>query len=227
VFVRVDGHCLLAPDYVERCVSALQETGAALVGGGMRPVGTSWFQQGVAAAMRSRFGAGPAHFHVGSGSRWVDTVYLGAFRTQVGRELGGYAEDVGVNEDAEFAHRMRARGGVWFDAGIWSTYVPRATPRAVARQFYRYGRSRASTVRKHPRSVALRQLAAPLLVVALCSPWRRRALAAYGLVVAAAAADELRRAPAVAPAVALTLPAMHIPWGVGFLVGLARPARRP
>ena len=227
VFLRVDGHCSLAPDYVERCVDALAETGAAMVGGAMTPVGEGWLQRGVAAAMSSPLGAGPAHFHVGDESRWVDTVYLGAFRTQVGRDLGGYAEDVGVNEDAELAHRMQGRGGVWFDDRIHSTYVPRASPRGVARQFFRYGRSRAATVRKHPESLAARQLAAPALVVALVTPWRRRALGAYALVVVAAVLSELRREPRAAPGVAVTLPAMHLPWGVGFLVGLVRPTRHP
>ena len=37
IIVRVDGHCVLAPDYVERCVVALERTGAAMVGGAMTP----------------------------------------------------------------------------------------------------------------------------------------------------------------------------------------------
>jgi succinoglycan biosynthesis protein ExoA len=227
VFVRVDGHCSLAPDYVQRCVDALAETGAAMVGGAMKPVGDGWLQRGVAAAMSSPLGAGPAHFHVGDGSGWVDTVYLGAFRTQAGRDLGGYAEDVGVNEDAELAHRMRMHGGVWFDERIRSTYVPRSTPRAVVRQFYRYGRSRAATVRKHPDSLAPRQLAAPGLVLGLLTPWRRRVLGAYGVIIAVAVADQARNDPGAAAGLAVTLPAMHLPWGVGFLTGLLRPVGSP
>jgi len=89
VFVRVDGHCVVAPDYVERCVAALEETGAAMVGGGMTPVAGSWMQRGIAAAMSSRLGAGPARFHVGGNPAWVDTVYLGAFRTDTARRAGG------------------------------------------------------------------------------------------------------------------------------------------
>ncbi len=38
IVVRVDGHCLIAPDYVERCVDVLERTGAAMVGGAMTPV---------------------------------------------------------------------------------------------------------------------------------------------------------------------------------------------
>ena len=65
VFVRVDGHCTLEPDYVERCVATLSESGAALVGGGMTPETEGRVQRGIATAMSSRFGAGPARFHTG------------------------------------------------------------------------------------------------------------------------------------------------------------------
>ncbi|MCA1657042.1 MAG: glycosyltransferase family 2 protein [Actinobacteria bacterium] len=158
MFIRVDGHCTIAGDYVERCVAALDETGAAMVGGAMNPQADGWLGAGVAAAMTSPFGVGPARFHVGGPPSWVDTVYLGAYPTALAREVGGYREDVGVNEDAEFAIRMRPRGGVRFEPAIRSTYTPRGNLRAVTRQFYRYGRSRAATVRRHPRSIAPRHL---------------------------------------------------------------------
>lgn len=226
VFVRVDGHCVIAADYVERCVEALELTGAAMVGGAMTPVAKGPFQRGVAAAMSSRLGAGPARFHTGGPSCRVDTVYLGAFATEVGRAVGGYAEDVGVNEDAEFAVRMRHRGAVWFDDGIRSTYAPRRSLGAVGRQFYRYGRSRAATVRKHPRSLAGRQLAAPLLVLGLLSPRRRAIAGVYLTAVAIRSAKEGARDPAAGLAMAAVLPAMHVSWGVGFLRGLIRTSHR-
>jgi len=225
VFVRVDGHCTVAPDYVERCVDALTRTGAAMVGGAMRPVATGWLQRGIAAAMASPAGAGPARFHVGGPSGWVDTVYLGAYRTEMARRVGGYAH-VGVNEDAELAIRLGALGGIWFDDGIRSTYVPRSSVGAVARQFYRYGRGRAATVRRHPRSLAPRQLAAPALVLALCSPWRQRIAVAYSVGIAAVGVRRLIRDPGSALGMTLSLPAMHLSWGTGFLLGLAS-SRRP
>lgn len=223
VFVRVDGHCVVDPDYVERCVQTLEGTGAAMVGGAMHPVASGWLPNGIAAAMSSTLGAGPARFHVGGPAGWVDTVYLGAFRTSLARGLGGYREDVGVNEDAELALRMRAHGGVWFEPSIRSTYSPRSALWPVARQFYRYGRSRAATVRLHPGAIAPRQLAAPLLVTALASPWRRVTLAAYTAFLAVAASRQLAREPRSTPGLVLALPAMHLPWGIGFLRGLLLP----
>ena len=220
VFVRIDGHCTIAPDYVECCVETLSATGAAMVGGAMDPHGDGWLGEGIAAAMTSRFGVGPARFHLGGAPGWVDTVYLGAYPTALARTVGGYAEDVGVNEDAEFAIRMRPHGGIRFEPSIRSTYTPRGSLSAVTRQFYRYGRSRAATVRRHPGSIAPRQLVAPLFLAGLLSPWRRPVLAAYAAVLAVAAADQARRAPRAVPGLLVTLPAMHLPWGAGFFRGL-------
>jgi succinoglycan biosynthesis protein ExoA len=223
VFVRVDGHCELAPDYVECCVSALAETGAAMVGGPMRPSAEGWKQRGIAAAMSSRWGAGPAKFHVGSSaSGWTDTVYLGAFRTTDSRDAGGYSEDVGVNEDAELAIRLARFGGVWLDERIRSTYIPRTSFSALARQFYRYGASRAATVRRHPESLAARQLAAPALVVGLLCPWRRNVVMAYAAVIVVATVDVARREGAGAAAFGPSLPVMHVAWAAGFFRGLCR-----
>ena len=227
VVVRVDGHCTIAVDYVASCVDALERTGAVMVGGAMRPVAEGWRQRGIAAAMSSRLGAGPARFHLGGPSGWVDTVYLGAYRRENALAVGGYAEDVGVNEDAEFAIRMSARGGIWYDETIRSTYVPRSGFRPVVRQFYRYGRSRAATVRRHPRRLRVRQLLAPGLVVGLLSPQRRPVAAAYGVAVIAGAAARKAGERNAAPAYAVTLPAMHLSWGVGFIVGLLSPPGPP
>ena len=225
VMVRVDGHCLIAPDYVERCIQALSETSAAMVGGAMDPRAQGWLPEGVAAAMTSPLGVGPARFHRSGPPAWVDTVYLGAYPTELARRVGGYREDVGVNEDAEFAIRMRPHGGIRFDPAVRSTYTPRGSLRAVTRQFYRYGRSRAATVRRHPGSIAPRQLAAPLLVLGLASPWRRTVASAYGAMVVAAGARQLARDPRTSLGFSLSLPAMHLPWGIGFLRGMLPPLK--
>ncbi len=226
VFVRVDGHTVIEADYVAQCVDALQRTGASYVGGAMTPVGASGRERGIALAMRSRLGVGPARFHAGGAPGWVDTAYLGAFWTDEARSIGGYDERKATNEDAEFAHRLGRRGGVWFDPTIRSRYQPRGDLRSIGKQFFRYGRGRADTVRKHPESVAPRQLAAPLLVLGLLSPWRRAVGGAYLSLVAGKAFLECRHDPVAASSLALCLPTMHLAWGVGFLTGVV-PARLP
>lgn len=222
IVVRVDGHCALSDDYVERCVNSLLETEAAIVGGAMTPRADTVAQRGIADAMASRFGAGPARFHIGGEAGWVDTVYLGAYRRRDAVAIGGYSTDVGVNEDAEFALRMRRhRGGVWFDPAIRSVYRPRKSLPAVSKQFFRYGLSRAATVRRHPSAIRPRQLAAPAVVLALtCIPKRRPLMAAYAAGVTIASALDGRGGFARRGVFAGALPTMHLSWGLGFILGM-------
>jgi glycosyltransferase involved in cell wall biosynthesis len=223
VLVRVDAHAFIAADYVERCIDALARTGAAMVGGQVWPERSGWLGGGIAAAMRSPFGAGPARFRSGGPPGWADTVAFGAYHVDTARAVGGYSTD-DVSEDSEFAYRMSGQGGVWFDPAISSTYVPRADLRRLAAQYHRYGGMRARTLRRHPASVRPRQLAGPLLVLGLLSPLRRQVVVAYAGVLAVAAYRERRR-PRVIPGLLLAVPVMHLTWGMGFLTGLARRSR--
>jgi succinoglycan biosynthesis protein ExoA len=227
IFVRVDARTLIARDYVERCVAALELTEAAMVGGPMRFTASTPAERGIRAAMTSRLGAGPAQFRREQGEgRFVDTVYLGAYRMETMRKLGGYDELFGGNEDAEFAWRAQRAGGVYLDPTISSTYAVREGFGPLWRQFRRYGRARAITIRKHPKSLSARQLAVPALALGLLSPWRRPVLTAYGALVVTRALMEAAQEDLVAGAVlAGALPVMHSAWAVGFLEGitLSRP----
>jgi succinoglycan biosynthesis protein ExoA len=220
VFVRVDGHSRLPPDYVERCVAALDRTGAAMVGGTMQPVAAGWAQEAIACAMSSPLGAGPARFHAGGPSGWVDTVYLGAYRTTLARGAGGYNEGLAVNEDAEFAIRMARHGGVWFDNSIWCGYTPRDRLPELARQFYRYGRGRARTVRLHPMSVKPRQLAPLALLAGALSPWRFPALGMYAGLLTIGHVVYTRGDLPLAFGATTACAVMHASWAAGFLRGL-------
>ena len=217
IFVRVDARTIVDYDYVSRSVRALSETGAAVVGGPMRFSASNALQRGIASAMTSRLGAGPAQFRRLTGpARFVDTVYLGSFKTATLRALGGYDDVFGGNEDAELNHRAKDEGGVWLDPQIRSVYAVREGLAALWRQFRRYGRARAGTMRKHPASIAPRQLAVPALIVGLISPWRRYVLAAYVAAVVGRGSVELAKDPASAPGFIVALPMMHAAWAVGF-----------
>ena len=223
IIVRVDARTALAPDYVERCVSALENSGAAIVGGQMRYEAHDARQRGIVAAMTSRLGAGPAAFRREGGEpRYVDTVYLGAFRASTIREIGGYDEWSGGNEDAELAWRAQRSGGVYLDPSIKSYYLGRDGLGPLARQFYRYGHNRARTIRKHPGSLSWRQLAVPALFVGLASPWRRPVLSAYVATVLGRGAVELTRDPPAVPTLLVAFPTMHAAWGLGFVRGIVK-----
>ena len=63
IIIRVDGHTLIASDYVRQCVNALKRTQADNVGGKMNAFGVNPFGKAVALATSTPFGVGGARFH--------------------------------------------------------------------------------------------------------------------------------------------------------------------
>ncbi|XWX04587.1 glycosyltransferase family 2 protein [Aggregatilineales bacterium SYSU G02658] len=164
--IRVDGHTIIAPNYVSECVRLLRETSAANVGGPMNPVGETRMGRAIAAAGRSPF-AVPSAFHVSSRAQYTDTVYMGAWPRKVITALGGY-KPMRANEDYELNVRIRQAGGrIYFSPTLQSLYYGRQTLPALWKQYYRYGRSKVKTLRLHPRSLRPRQIVAPLFVAGL------------------------------------------------------------
>jgi succinoglycan biosynthesis protein ExoA len=247
VVVRIDGHAMVPTDYVRTGVTALDETGADNVGGIMAAEGTTEFERTVARAMTSRFGVGGAAFHVGGEAGPALTVYLGCFRRAALDRVGGYDETMQRAQDWEMNLRIRESGGVvWFTPGMRVTYRPRPNLKALARQYHDYGRWRREVARRHPDTVSVRYLAAPVAVaavaagtVAACAgvvaqrPWLVAAgLAApvgYAALNLAASAQAALSEPRLSARESALLPAvyatMHGSWGAGFLRGLPRRER--
>jgi succinoglycan biosynthesis protein ExoA len=233
VIARVDAHAELTPGYLERAVAILEETGAANVGGIQRAIGTTPMQRAVAAAMSSRFGTGDARFHYGGQPGPIDSVYLGVFRAEVLRKLGGFDEHLLRNQDYELNFRIRQHGGiVWFDPRLEVLYRPRGSVGALASQYWQYGRWKRVTIRKHPGSLRWRQLVPPAAVAANAaallasplSPWTLVVPAAYLVSVLGASAITGASDPRVAIRLPVVFATMHHSWGAGFLIGPPRDA---
>ncbi|HVU11789.1 MAG TPA: glycosyltransferase family 2 protein [Phototrophicaceae bacterium] len=167
VIVRVDGHTVIAPDYLRCCVETLRLTGAECVGGSIEPVGLTTMGRIIAAASKSPF-AVPTIFRVSRRSQDVDTVYLGAWPRRVFDAGLRFDENLIANEDYEFNYRLRHAGGhIFFSTELCSEYHGRQSLPALARQYFRYGFWKPKTLIKHPSSLRLRQLAAPALIAFL------------------------------------------------------------
>ena len=168
IVVRVDGHAMIPPDYVRTAVEVLERTGADNVGGIMAAEGVGDFERAVAAAMTSRFGVGDASFHVGGQEGPALTVYLGCFRRSALERVGGYDESMQRAQDWELNLRIRESGGVvYFTPDMKVTYRPRHSLRALARQYHDYGRWRREVARRHPSTLSVRYLAAPMTVAGI------------------------------------------------------------
>ncbi len=232
-FVRLDSHTSYESDYLSACIRLLMAGEAENVGGPQRPMGLGYVDGAIALAYQSRFAAGDAAFRYANNERWVDTVYLGAWRTDTLRRLGGMNEGWLVNEDYELNYRLRRAGGrILLSPTIRSRYWVRPSLPALARQYFRYGLWRARTFIVHPGSLRPRQLAAPLLVIALAasaalaSSHGRLAMMVPLLYLSASlfasALASARGGVRFFPMLPLVFVTIHLAWGSGFLAGLLR-----
>ncbi len=226
IIVRVDGHSRIPNNYLSLAFKVLTESGAVNVGGIMAAEGQSIFEKSVARAMRSPLGVGASRFHTGGGAGSVDTVYLGAFRKQALVAVGGFDEKFTRAQDWELNYRLRAAGGVvFFDPRLVVTYRPRGSVRALAKQYFEYGRWRRVVSRRHEGTINYRYLAPPFTVIGVlsslilgisASPIFFIPALTYALFILIASA-RIGKSLAEFVSLPLILLTMHMTWGIGFL----------
>jgi cellulose synthase/poly-beta-1,6-N-acetylglucosamine synthase-like glycosyltransferase len=242
--VRMDAHSTPWPDYVARCVAALQAGVGDNVGGvwEIQPGGTGWRALCIAAAAAHPLGAGDARYRLGGSARSgraqaVDTVPFGAFRHALVEQVGWFDEELLTNEDYEFNARLRRAGGtVWLDPEIRSTYRARSSFTELARQYWRYGYWKARMLRRYPQTFRWRQLSGVFVLsfgllglLAIWFTWARCLLAleiaGYLLVLLLAGARLAlrRRKAALLLGFPLAIATMHFAWGSGFIWSMIKP----
>ncbi|SDU81626.1 Glycosyltransferase like family 2 [Microlunatus sagamiharensis] len=241
VIVRVDGHGMLADGYVRRAVELLEETGAANVGGVMDAQGSTPFEEAVAAAYTTKLGLGGSAFHLAESQAGpAETVFLGVFRREALRAVGGFDETMHRAQDWELNHRLLASGRlIWFSPELRVTYRPRSSVRALAKQMYDTGKWRREVIRRYPDTANVRYLAPPVATLAIAagtaaalvgsltgSPLLRLGWAAPGgyaaVILGGSAVTARSMSDAARVRLPLVLAVTHLSWGAGFLVGLRR-----
>lgn len=234
IIVRVDGHTIIAPDYVRQCVHLLQNTNADNVGGKMNAYGTNRFAQVVAVATSSPFGVGGSRFHYSNDEEWVDTVYMGAWRKEIFNRIGLFDEEMVRNQDDEWNYRLRKHGGcILLSPKIKSVYAVRSRPRTLWRQYYQYGFYKVRVVQKHPRQMRPRQFIPFLFILSLLVSLLTTLLWSGGWVLLMGVGLTYLLANLCAsfwtashhgwrhfPLLPLTFAILHFSYGLGFAAGL-------
>lgn len=230
--VRVDAHATVPHDYVGRAAAHLSRGHWGGVGGRKDGVGITAAGVAIAAAMSSRFGVGNSTYHHGNKQQAVDHVPFGAYPTDVARELGGWNEDLRVNQDFEFDFRLRTAGyELLFDPDLTIAWTCRQSLPDLFKQYRRYGKGKSIVAMLHPASLQLRHLAAPVLVLcwiaAVPLSLRRSRLAAaatlpYVPALTIASLTTASSLPGLASKIRVpgAFVAMHAAWGLGFWEGI-------
>ena len=165
IIIRADGHCIIAPDYVSKCVEHLQRDGVDGVGGPMESIGETQMAKAIAIGMSSPFGVGNSAFRTTSGkSMLADTVPFPAYTRQIIERAGLYDEELVRNQDDEYNYRIRELGGrILLADDVRSTYFSRTSLKRLWMQYYQYGYWKVRVLQKHPRQMSLRQFVPPAI----------------------------------------------------------------
>jgi GT2 family glycosyltransferase len=187
VVARADARSTPPPDYIARVVGRLDaDPDVGVVGGVQRPVCAAGgvAARGIARALRNPWLLGGAKYRRPDAGGPADTAYLGAFRADELRALGGWEERLAANEDFELCARYRAAGAaVWVEPGLEVPYEPRASHRDLWRQYRAFGEAKAQYWRdagtgpNGRQTTALLGLAGALGGAALACRRPRRAVA--------------------------------------------------
>ncbi len=240
VVIRVDGHCEIADDYVDRCVAHLRSPDVQIVGGPLTTVGETPTAQAIAVAMSSPFGVGNSAFRTGQRSAVVDTVAFPAYPRQLLREAGPFDEELVRNQDDEYNYRLRKMGvRILLAQDVRCRYFSRSSFRSLWRQYFQYGYWKVRVLQKHARQMRPRQFVPPLFVAVLAVltllatrfPLARWALgagvAAYVAAnVSAAAVTARREGGRFFLPLCAAFATLHFSYGAGFLCGLVKFAGR-
>jgi glycosyltransferase involved in cell wall biosynthesis len=250
IIIRVDGHCIIAPDYVRKCVEHIQRDGVDGVGGPMQSVGDTPLAKAIAIGMSSPFGVGNSAFRTLSGKTMlVDTVPFPAYTRQIIERAGLYDEELVRNQDDEYNYRIRELGGkILLADDVRSTYFSRGSWKGLWRQYYQYGFWKIRVLQKHPRQMSLRQFVPPIFVLGLfgsiflalflvsrpelaLSEVEGSVLGLLSIIVPllylivnlfASLYTAFRRGWKYLPLLPLTFAILHLSYGLGFLFGLIK-----
>jgi succinoglycan biosynthesis protein ExoA len=170
IIIRLDAHSMPIPEYVHRCVTALQIGKGDNVGGvwEIHPGANTLIAQAIALAAAHPLGAGDALYRLNAKAGAVDTVPFGSFYKSLIDKIGAFDETLLANEDYEFNTRVRQAGGiVYLDPTIRSVYFSRGSLKKLWIQYWRYGFWKLRMLRRYPNTLRWRQALPPVFVLSL------------------------------------------------------------
>jgi len=236
LIVRMDAHADYAADYISQCVKALNETGAAVVGGRTTPVyGCTRLAQAIGALHESPFGIRAARFRRAGQGGFVDTVWCGAYRAAALDEVGRCVrEQLTRAEDIELHARLRAAGHrIYLSPDIQARYCPRDSVPGLLGQSFANGRGVVQALAVNRRAVSLRHFVPAAFVCSLLAagclaacgpPWAWAFPAVAGSYALANLCFSLRVGVRRGAGVGILVPplylAVHLAYGLGSLLGM-------
>ena len=235
IIIRIDGHCEIPTNYIEKCYNLLNSSKADIVGGVIETISTGLIGKAISIAQSSPFGVGGVKFRridLDQGS-YVDTLAVGAHRREIFECSGGFDEEMICNQDDEFNHRaMQAGKKIWMDPTIRTKYYARSKLIKLFKQYFNYGLYKVRGIQKRGEVVSIRHLIPSTFIVALLItliigfflqlPWVAFSVGSLYLIFNLSASIIVSPSFRLIHLIFLAYWTLHWGYGLGFICGLIR-----
>jgi len=241
IIIKVDAHGTIPKDFVQANVDVMSE-GEYVCGGGRPniPVQNKPWDNTLLTAEECMFGGRYARYRNPQAKKeYINSIFNGAYRTEVFAKVGGFNEALGRTEDNEFHYRITKAGyKICCSPKIISYQYIRSSLPKMIKQKYSNGYWIGITVKTYPRCLSLFHLVPFAFVMALLvcgifavcgAPWLLLALfAMYILFDAFITFNSFRNDRRCVQFICLPLifPILHIAYGIGTLAGIIHPSIR-
>ena len=232
IVLRLDGHALVADDFIQQSVIALLRHDPEkvwAVGGPLVHDAKTDMGKAIGMAMSHPLGVGNAHHRDPNFEGFGEGTNFPAMYRWVFDRIGMYDEMLVRNQDDEFYFRIRQAGGKFFiTPKIEYVYFVREKLSQLFRQYYQYSFWRIPVMLKHRQPTTLRQIvpslfyltmvAALVLGMAIASPLI--ALALPIIYSAALVAAGIAKVPSIGASIALRIPLAIVTMHAGYAWGM-------
>jgi len=235
IIIRIDGHCEIPKNYIEKCCNLLNSSRADIVGGVIETISIGLIGKAISIAQSSPFGVGGVNFRnmdLKQGSH-VDTLAFGAHRRNIFADIGGYDEDMVCNQDDEFNHRaMQVGKKIWMDPTIKIKYYARSKFIKLFKQYFNYGLYKVRGIQKRGEVSSIRHLIPSTFIVALIItlitgfflqlPWVTFSVGFLYLIFNLSASIFVSPSFRLIHLISLAYWTLHLGYGLGFIWGLIK-----
>lgn len=229
-------HSRLGPRFVSEGVRLMRERGVECVAGPITSVGEGLVGQAIALAMSHPFGVGDARFRYSRREELVDQAAFALYRRDVFALVGEFDESMNGDTDTDFHYRLTELGGCILQSPrLQSYYYVRPTLGSLFRQYFSYGFSKLTVMRRYPHRTKARQLLPSLFVAGLLGSGAaaivsKEARAVFVAILGNYALTSLATSAAVAsragwryfPPLPFAFACLHVGYGLGLLRALFR-----
>ena len=235
IIIRVDGHCKIEQNYIEKCYNLLMETDADIVGGVIETISSGLIGNAISIAQSYRFGVGGVKFRNKDSKEagYVDTLAFGAHRREIFADIGGYDEEMVCNQDDEFNHRVLQAGKkIWMDPTIKIKYYSRSSFSNLFKQYFNYGCFKVRGIQKRRQIISIRHLIPATFVVGLMGtlipgfilqqPWFFSSVLTIYMIINILFSIIVAPSISLIPLLFLSYWTLHLGYGLGFIWGFIR-----